>query len=61
MTGAQPVLTYTVFYTYLKFVMKHLSVKGFCGLVVSMLDCRSKSPGFKSRQVKIKFCFIYVN
>ena len=61
MTGAQPILTYTVLYTYLIFVMKHFSVKGLYGLVVRMQECRAKSPGFQSRQVKKKFCFIYVN
>ena len=29
-----------------------LFVKGLCGLVVRMVDCRSRSLGFESRQVK---------
>ena len=41
MIGAQPMLTYTVLYTYVIFVMWHWSPKGLCGLVVRMLDCRS--------------------
>ena len=52
MTGAQPILTYTVLYTYVIFVMLHWYVIGLCGLVVRILDGRSRCPGFKSRQVK---------
>ena len=61
MIGAQPVLTYTVLYTYVMFVMWHWSIKGLCGVVVRILDCRARSPGFESCQVKIKFCFSYFN
>ena len=52
MTGAQPILTYTVLYTYVIFVMLHWYVIGLCGVVVRILDDRSKCPGFKPRQVK---------
>ena len=52
MTGAQPILTYTVLYTYVIFVMLHWYVIGLCGLMVRILDGRSRCPGFKSRQVK---------
>ena len=53
MTGAQPILTYTVLYTYMSyFVMLHWYVIGLCGLVVRILDGRSRCPGFESRQVK---------
>ena len=52
MTGVQTILTYTVLYTYVIFVMLHWYVIGLCGLVVMTLDCRSRSPGFESRQVK---------
>ena len=55
MIGAQPMLTYTVLYTYLIFVMLHWSAKGLCGLVVRMLEGRSRCPGFESRQVKKYF------
>ena len=61
MTGAQPILTYTVLYTYVIFVMLHWYVIGLCGLVVMILDCKSRSPGFKSCQVKKYFYFSYVN
>ena len=44
MIGAQPMLTYT----------------GLCGLVVRMLDCRFRSPGFESGVVKKYFCFSYI-
>ena len=52
MISAQPMLTYTVLYTYLICVMQHWFIKVLCGLVVRMLDCRSRSPGFESRLVK---------
>ena len=52
MTGTQPILTYTVLYTYVIFVMLHWYVIGLCGLVVRILDSRSRGPGFESRQVK---------
>ena len=61
MTDAQPILTYTVLYTYVIFVMLHLYVIGLCGLVVRILYGRSRCPGFESRQVKKYFCFNYVN
>ena len=32
--------------------MQHWFIKGLCGLVVRMLDCRSRSPGFESRLVQ---------
>ena len=52
--GAQPMLIhiYTVPYTYLICVMQHWFIKGLCGLVVSMLGCRFRNPGFESRLVK---------
>ena len=45
MTGAQPILTYTVLYTYVIFVMLHWYVIGLCGLVVRMLGPVSQSHG----------------
>ena len=58
MTGAQPILTYTVLYTYVIFVMLHWHVIGLCGLVVRILDGTSRCPGFESRQVKNIFASI---
>ena len=45
LTGAQPILTYTVLYTYVIFVMLHWYVIGLCGLVVRILDGRSRCQG----------------
>ena len=45
MIGAHTMLTYTVLYTYLIFVMGLWSSKGLCGLVVRMLGCNPDALG----------------
>ena len=55
MTGAQPILTYTVLYTYVIFVMLHWYVIGLCGLVVRILD-DTDVLGSNPVKSKNKFC-----
>ena len=62
MIGAQPMLIHIYSTLHLSHMCNvTLFIKGLCGLVVRMLDCRFCSTGFESPQVKKYFCFSYVN
>ena len=50
MIGAQPMLTYTVSYTYVIFVMLSRCFKGLRGIMIWTLACRFNSHGFKSQK-----------
>ena len=54
MIGAQPMLTYTVLYTYILCLICNVTLVSQMRLwsIVRMLDCISRNPGFESRQVK---------
>ena len=53
MIGAQPMLIHIYSTLHLSHMCNATLVfKGLCGLVVRMLDCRSRSPGFESRLIK---------